>query len=135
MQTNSLLLDEGIFQNWLTIIDNDRKFHIPTIVMNETSNYKKVMGFSFMLNRFDDTTYDYELYVPEVVANLKVKLFDAESLLYKGTLLELTDLEVGMNKGKLTDEEVEFSGEFYGLIIVELENGETVHYDTRVFIQ
>lgn len=135
LQTNSLLLDEGIFQNWLTIIDNDRKFHIPTIVMNETSNYKKVMGFSFMLNRFDDTTYDYELYVPEVVANLKVKLFDAESLLYKGTLLELTDLEVGMNKGKLTDEEVEFSGEFYGLIIVELENGETVHYDTRVFIQ
>lgn len=135
LQTNSLLLDEGIFQNWLTIIDNDRKFHIPTIVMNETSNYKKVMGFSFMLNRFDETTYDYELYVPEEVANLKVTLFDAESLLYKGTLLELTDLEVGMNKGKLTDEEVEFSGEFYGLIIVELENGETVHYDTRVFIQ
>ncbi len=135
LQTNSLLLDEGIFQDWLTMTDNDRQFHVPIVVMNETSNYKKVMGFSFMLNRFDDRSYNYELYVPEEVANLKVKLFDTESLLYKGTLLELTDLEVGMNKGELADEEVDLSGEFYGLMIVELENGETVHYDTSIFIE
>lgn len=135
LHTNSLLLDEGIIQDWITIEEKDKEINVPYVFINETSNYKKVMGFSFGLNRFDDTTYNYELYVPEPVTNVKVKLFDAESLLYKGTLLELTELEVGMNKGEIDKEQIDVTGKFYGLIIVELENGETVHYDTPVYLE
>lgn len=133
--TNSLLLDEGTFQGWLSLVEQNRKINLPYVVVNETADYKKVMGFSFDINRFDDSTYDYELYVPEKVTGVKIKLFHPDSLIYKGELLELTDLTVGMNEGKVDKADVEFAGEYYGLIVVELENGELAHYDTMLYLE
>ncbi len=135
LKTNSILLNEGIFQGWLTLVSDEAEVNLPYLVVNETANYKKVMGFSFDMNRFDPKTYDYQLYIPEQVNSVQIKLYELSSLLYKGDLLQLTDLEIGMNKGKIAKEDVEFAGEFYGLIVVELENGKIEHYDTTIYLE
>jgi len=136
LKTNSLLLKEGIFQGWLTLEEKDKKMNLPYVVVNETSDYKKVMGLTFSLKPFDESTYQYELYVPEQVESVQVKLFDPNSLMYKGNLLELTNVEVGMNKGEMDKDDVEVDGnEFYALIIVELEDGELAHYDTMLYLE
>lgn len=137
LRTNSILLEEGIFEEWFTIESEGEKFTLPYIVINETSNYPKVMGFSFQINGYDSGIYDYQLYVPEEVKSIKVKLYRSDSLLYEGELMELKekDLEIGMNEGKIAKRDIDYSGEFYGLIVVELKNGELAHYDTKIILE
>lgn len=134
LQTNSLLLDEGIFQGWLEMEQNQQKLQLPYVLMNETSNYKKVMGFTFEMNPLDEEKYDYQLYAPEKVESIQVKLFHPESLLYKGKLMELNDVEIGMNEGEMKVGDIDFEGEYYALIVVELKNGDIAHYDTMLLI-
>ena len=135
LKTNSILLDEGISQGWLTLVEDKKEVNLPYLVVNETANYKKVMGFGFDLNRFDQTTYDYQLYIPEKVKAVQVKLYHPSSLLYEGELLNLTDVNIGMNEGKIAKDEIAFTGEYYGLIVVELENGKIEHYDTMIYLE
>jgi len=134
LQTNSLLLDEGISQGWLQLEEDKQPFSLPYVFMNETSDYKKVMGFSFALHPIDEEVFEYQLYVPEKVRSVQVKLFHPESLLYKGELLTLEDLDIGLNEGEVDAEEIEFKGEYYGLIMVELENGDIEQYDTMILL-
>src|SRR5699024_8055403 len=134
LQTNSLLLDEGIGQGWLDVEENKQTFSLPYVFMNETSDYKKVMGFSFALHPIDEEVFEYQLYVPEAVRSVQVKLFDPKSLVYEGELLTLEDLDIGLNEGEVDAEEIEFKGEYYGLIMVELENGDIEQYDTMLLL-
>src|SRR5699024_2630585 len=134
LQTNSLLVDEGISQGWLQLEEDKHPFSLPYVFMNETSDYKKVMGFSFALHPIDKEIFEYQLYVPEKVRSVQVKLFHPESLLYKGELLTLEDLDIGLNEGEVDAEEIEFKGEYYGLIMVELENGDIEQYDTMLLL-
>lgn len=135
LKSNSILLEEGIYEDWLLIESEEEEFSLPYIIINETSNYPKVMGFTFQMNQFDDDMYQYQLYVPEQVTSIQIKMYDPDSLLYKGTLMELSDLEVGMNEGEIDRSEIKHQGEFYGIIAVELENGEIAHYDTRIYLE
>lgn len=135
LNTNSILMEEGIIEGWIKVESEAEKFSLPYIVVNETSDYPKVMGFTFNLNQFEAGMYDYELYVPEEVKSVEIKLYHPNSLLYEGILLQLTDLDVGMNEGQMKENDIEYEGAFYGLIVVELADGDIVTYDTKIQLQ
>src|SRR5699024_5744637 len=135
LNTNSILMEEGIIEGWIKVESEAEKFSLPYIVVNETSDYPKVMGFTFNLNQFEAGMYDYELYVPEEVKSVEIKLYHPNSLLYEGKLLQLTDLDVGMNEGQMKENDIEYEGAFYGLIVVELADGDIVTYDTKIQLQ
>lgn len=135
LKTDSLLLDEGIYEDHLVLKRDDQAFfELPYMFINETANYPYVMGFSFQLKTTDDTNYSYELYVAEKVKSVQVQLYDPQTLIYEGELIHITDLNIGMNEGEIARKNVQQKGHFYGLLIVQLEDGTYVNYDTNIFI-
>src|SRR5699024_7147939 len=57
LNTNSILMEEGIIEGWIKVESEAEKFSLPYIVVNETSDYPKVMGFTFNLNQFEAGIY------------------------------------------------------------------------------
>ncbi|MFD2131508.1 S8 family serine peptidase [Pseudogracilibacillus auburnensis] len=135
LKINSLQLKEGPYQGYLTLHSGDQTYYLPYVFINETANYPKVMGFSFRLNKLNKDVYKYQLYVAEPIKSVEIKLFNPNSLMYEGSLVKWTDLDVGMNEGEINKRNIKKKGKFYGLIVVQLENGEFVNYDTEIFIE
>lgn len=135
VKINPLQLDSGIFQERLILYEDDNIYTLPYVFINETANYPKVMGFSFQLRKFKQNLYHYQMYVTERVKSIEVQLFDQHSLVYEGSLIKWKDLDVGMHKGEIKRRHIKKRGKFYGLIVVQLENGEFVNYDTEIMIE
>ena len=135
LKVNTNLLEEGTYQGWLHLQNEDDTFTLPYVFLSESAEYPKVMGFSFQLNQLDQDVYQYQMYVAEPVKSIQIQLYDPNSLMFEGTLTKWTDLEVGMNEGEIKRRNVEQRGHFYGLIVVQLENGEFINYDTEIVLE
>jgi len=108
-------------------------YHI--YLLHETADYPRIMGFSFKIDRLDHNKYQYQFYAAERVKSLQIQLYEPNSLVYEGALLTLTDLTVGMNEGEIRRSDIEQRGQFYALMIVQLENGEVLNYSTEIVIE
>lgn len=136
LKTNSKLLEKGIYEDELILITNNAtEYTLPYMFINETADYPHVMGFTFQLKLTDEKKYYYELYVAEQAKSIHVQLYDPETLISEGELLHLTDPDVGLNKGEIANKKIKKKGHFYGLIIVQLNDGTYVNYETDVLIQ
>lgn len=135
LKINSSLLDEGINQGWLELINDDTVFQLPYLFVNQTSTYPKIMGFDFRLNHYNQDTYSYQFYIPEKVKYVQIQLYDPTLLVYEGLLYKWRDLQVGMNEGEINLRKIEQQGYFHAVIIVQLENGEYVNYETEVYLE
>lgn len=129
------LLDEGIHQGWLTLEQQDKTYQLPYLFVNQTADNPKAMGFGFSLKPFSDNKYTYELYVTDPTEKVEVDLYDPESLIYQGTLLETKDVSVGMNEGELKQADMGKPGEYKALITVYLEDGTFESYESPVYIE
>jgi len=127
-------LEEGLHQGWLTLNQEEEKFHLPYLFVNQSADNPKAMGFEFTLQPFSEDMYMYQLYLAEPVRRLEVDLYDPDTLIYDRTLLEMEQLEQGMNKAELTKEEVGPPGVYAALITVYLEDGSYESYETRIFL-
>lgn len=134
LKANVLQLEEGTYQDWLTLQNGEETYSLPYLFIAETADYPRIMGFSFKIDLFEKDKYKYQFYAAERVKSLQVQLYEPNSLVYEGTLLKLTDLNVGMNEGEIRRSDIVKRGRFYALIIVQLENGELLNYSTEVEI-
>lgn len=128
-------LEKGLHQGWLTLNQATEKFQLPYLLMNQTADYPKTIGFEFTLKSFTEDTYTYKVYVvDEDIKRLEVNLYNPDTLIYDRKLLELEDLDLGINKGELKKRLIGKEGNYYALITVELENGHFESYETELTI-
>ncbi len=135
LKVNTLQLEKGTYQGWIQMNQDSETFSLPYLFISETADYPKIMGFVFQLNQQDKETYLYQMYVSEPVRSVQIQLYQPHSLVYEGTLVKLTDLQVGMNEGQIKKRDVKQSGRYYGLIVVQLENGDFVNYETEITLE
>ncbi|HLS65776.1 MAG TPA: S8 family serine peptidase [Pseudogracilibacillus sp.] len=136
LKVNTLLAKQGVREGWLTLERNDgQTYEIPYMFIAQTAAYPKLMGFTFRLHDYDEKLYQYEMYVAEDVKSLEVQLYDEQSLVYKGKLTEWKNLEQGLHKGEIRKDAITQRGHFYALIIVQLENGDYINYDTNITLK
>ena len=135
LKANNLQLEKGTYQDWLTLNSDEKSYQLPYLFIAETADYPRIMGFSFKIDRSDQNKYQYQFYASERVKSLQIQLYEPNSLVYEGTLLTLKDLTVGMNEGEIRRSDIEQRGQFYALMIVQLENGELLNYSTEIVIE
>ncbi|MEI3607760.1 S8 family serine peptidase [Pseudogracilibacillus sp. SE30717A] len=135
LKINSLQLKNGTHQGFLQMNQGTKKYSLPYLFISETADNPKIMGFVFQLNEMNKDTYAYQMYVSEPVRSVQIKLYDPNSLMFEGTLIKWTDLQVGMNEGEIRRRDIKQRGNFYGLIVVQLENGEIVNYETIIRLE
>lgn len=135
LKVNSNQIEPGTHQHWLTLENGRESFLLPYLFVNETDSYRKVMGFSFKIKQLDPKTFTYQLYVAEQVRSIHIQLFEPETLLFAGTLLKLKNAAPGLHEGELKRNKVQMYGHFYGIIVVQLENGNYVNYETELHLE
>lgn len=135
LKVNTLELEKGIYQGWLQLNAETKEFSLPYVFISETAEYPKIMGFTFQLNQLDKDSYKYQMYIPEPVKSVQIQLYDPHSLVFEGTLAKWKDLEVGMNEGEIKRRNIKHRGNFHGIIVVQLENGEFVNYETEIILE
>ena len=135
LKVNTLQLEKRKYEDWLTLHNEQESFALPYLFISETSDYPRIMGFSFQISRADKNKYKYQFYAAEQIKSLEIKLYEPTSLVYEGTLLQLENLDVGMNEGEIRRDSIKLRGNFYGMIIVQLENGELLTYHTEIALE
>lgn len=118
------LADEGMHQGWLTLHQEEQSFELPYLFIAEKADQPKVMGFEFHIDPFEKSTYTYQVYVTEETDAFVVDLYDPESLIYAGTLLDLKKIETGLQEGTMRKKEVPFEGNYLAVITAYLASGE-----------
>jgi len=134
LKTENPFLDEGVYDGWLKVHINNDLVSLPYILINKTDSYKKMTGFTVDINPFKKEVYSYELYATEKAKSVEVHLYDPETLLYVETLLELTDINLGLHKGEINKKDIQARGLFYGLLAAQLETGEFVNYEVPIYL-
>lgn len=128
-------LEEELHQGWLTLNQSDQTFNLPYLFMNHTADYPKTMGFEFSLKPLSQDVYGYRLYVTEEAESVEVNLYQPDTLIYDRRLLQLTDLEIGMNEGEINQAVVGEPGYYLALITIQLKDGSYETYEEEVWIE
>ena len=110
----------------------DQTFDLPYLFMMETSDYPRAMGFEIAVSDFDSSTYDYQFYLPEDADNVKVDLYNPDTLMHERSLFELSNQQQGVVEGELSSHEIGKDGRYIAVITVENENK---HYSYGVPVE
>ncbi|WP_330949170.1 S8 family serine peptidase [Virgibacillus sp. MG-45] len=123
LSVTSNLLKEGLHQGWLTLNQQDQTYHLPYVFLNKTADYPRAMGFSFELEPFSEDEFTYQLYLAEAAKEVRIELYDPDTLIYERTLLQLKDASAGLNDGKMDKADLGKPGLYKVMLTVHLENG------------
>ncbi|MUK89651.1 S8 family serine peptidase [Ornithinibacillus sp. L9] len=134
LRMTSSQLEEGVHQGWLSLNEQDHTYYLPYLFINETADYPKAAGFDFHVKPFSDEEYFYQIYLTEDTESVQVDLYQPDTLLYDRTLLQLKDVEVGMNEGYLKKSELGDPGSYKALITIQLDSGEYESYEVELYI-
>lgn len=132
MRAMPAVLEEGVHQGYLTLKEKQNTYDLPYLFLNKTADYPKAMGFEFSLKELSDDTYQYQLYLTDAAKKVTVDLYDADTLIYKRSLLTLEDIETGMNEGEMKKRDVGEGGYYKAIITAELKDGTLESYETEV---
>lgn len=128
-------LNHELHQGWLALHQADETFHLPYLFINQTADYPKVMGFDFSLKPFSEDMYTYHLYITEEAERVEVNLYDPDTLVYNRRLLQLTDLETGMNEGEIKRSTLGESGHFKAIVTIQMTDGTYESHETELWIE
>ncbi|GAB3789401.1 S8 family serine peptidase [Virgibacillus kimchii] len=129
------LLDEGVHQGWLTLNEGEENYHLPYLFVNQKADNPKVMGFEFSLKPFSDEVFAYQLYITDPARNVRVDLYDPDTLRFERNLLELEDVQVGNNEGQLEKAEIGEPGHYEAIITIALEDGTYESYQMQLYME
>ncbi len=127
-------LEEGLHQGWLKLTEDEKTYQLPYLFVNKSADNPKAMGFEFSWKSFSKDMYMYRIYMAEPAKRVKIDLYDPDTLLFDRTILEMEELETGINEGQIRKSAVGKSGQYKALITVYLEDGSITTHETQLQI-
>ncbi|HLR24021.1 MAG TPA: hypothetical protein VK100_09950, partial [Pseudogracilibacillus sp.] len=128
-------VNKDMLQGWIELESNDEIYSLPYLIVQESADYPRIMEFSMQKDPKNANEYTYELYATEDVKSVELQLFDPDDLTYRGTLKTWKDIEMGKHEGIIKKSDIDQTGHYNGLIIVEDENGEYHQSETDIMIE
>jgi minor extracellular serine protease Vpr len=128
-------LEEGVHQGWLTLNEGEKDYHLPYLFINQQADNPKVMGFEFSLKPFSEDIFDYQLYITDPARSVRVDLYDPDTLMFDRNLLELEEVQVGNNEGRLTKADAGEPGHYEAIITIALEDGTYESYQMELYME
>lgn len=103
LSVNSIVIEEGVHEGYLQLVERtaNKTYQLPYLFVNQEADQPKAAGFEWSMKRFSEDTYMYRVYVTEPLKAFTVDLYDPDTLIYKGRLINLETLATGMNEGEI----------------------------------
>ncbi|GGM32638.1 minor extracellular protease vpr [Paraliobacillus quinghaiensis] len=128
-------LAEGLHQGWLLLKGSNQTFSLPYLFVNQTADFPKAAGFELALDQYNKDNYRYSLYVTEPAKEIKVDLYDPDTMVFVQTILNLEEHSVGVVEGDLPVKNLPNQGQYIANIIVVATNGNTFHQQASILIE
>lgn len=129
------IMQNGIHQGWLTLNEKENQYYLPYSFINNEADYPKVMGFEFSLEPYTHNMYEYHLYITEEIKNVTVNLYNLDTLMFEAPLLDLDEVEVGVNEGFIKKATLNKQGHYFAIVTVQLEDGTYQSYQTDLYLE
>lgn len=103
LSVNSAVIEEGVHEDYLQLVERtaNKTYQLPYLFVNQEADQPKAAGFEWSMKRFSEDTYMYRVYVTEPLKTFTVDLYDPDTLIYKGRMINLETLATGMNEGEI----------------------------------
>lgn len=130
------LAREGMEQGWLTLQQDKNEYHLPYLLINQTVDLPSIEGFEIEFVPFSESEANYKLYVTgENIRKISVHLYQPDTFIYDRKLLEITEVQEGLNEGKISKKELGRTGVYQAVFDIELTNGLSQTMEKILFIQ
>jgi len=136
LSVNSTVIEEGIHEGYLQLIEQtaNTSYQLPYLFVNQEAGQPKAEGFEWSLKHFSEDTYMYQVYVTEPLQTFTVDLYDPETLIYKGRIINLESLPLGMNEGEIASENLS-AGIYTAILTATTEEGVIEREETMIEIE
>lgn len=135
LEITTARLDEGVHQGWITLKEGNKEYYLPYIFVNKEADQPKTAGFEFALKHFSKDTYAYQIYLTEPAKEMKVDLYNPDTLLFERQLLKVGKLQPGLHKGELNKRKVGKPGYYMAIITVQLEDGSFQSNHSMIYLE
>lgn len=136
LDVSSDQLKEGVHEGYLELVEKkeNKTFFLPYLFVNQTTDQPKTQGFEFSLKRFSTDTYAYSIYATEALRELTVDLYDPDTLHFKGRLIGIEEVAIGMNEGEIVQAKV-IPGIYAAVLTATTEEGVIESYEIKLGIE
>ncbi|WP_182199863.1 S8 family serine peptidase [Paraliobacillus salinarum] len=128
-------LATGIHQGWIQLFNRKERYQIPYIFINQTADYPKAMGLELNIDPFNSKEYTYQLYLPEAVAEVKIDLYDPDTLMFVQTFIEEKDQSNGVLEGIIEKKHLPSSGDYIAAMTVLSKENKSYYEETVIHIR
>lgn len=125
-------IKKGIHQGFLSVEGGGKTYSIPYLFSIEEPDYPRIMGFQY---GFDpkEGSYMYEVYLPRGADELGIALFDPNTFHFIRLLDYKKEVERGIVKVKLDEEQLGKEGEYKALVFAKKAGKEDV-FETNILV-
>ncbi|MFC7319353.1 S8 family serine peptidase [Halobacillus campisalis] len=135
VQMTKSFVKDGVHEGYIEVESGGEEYNLPFLFMMDISDYEKVSGFELYKDWETKADLTYRFNLSEAADHLSVDLYRAGTMFHQGNLLELEDLEEGMNEGEIELEmSDDFKGAYIAVVTVEIEE-ETFSYSFQIQFQ
>ncbi|MFB1051531.1 S8 family serine peptidase [Paraliobacillus sp. JSM ZJ581] len=128
-------LPEGLHQGWLKLFNGKESYQLPYLFINQTAQYPKAMGLELEVDPFNLKEYTYRLYLPEDVKEVKVDLYDPNTLVFEKTFIEKKDQPNGLLEDRIAKKDLPKPGNYIAAITISTKDNHMYHEETLLRIK
>ncbi len=135
ISVNPDIQEAGVHQGYLSARFGQQEVHLPYLFLLKQADYPKAMGLEMEwkpLNR--KGAYHYQIYLPEGVAELRIDLYDPDTLIYKRQLLTKKQVDAGSLEGDMSKREAGKPGVYLALVQLRMNDGKYVSTELPLYL-
>ncbi|MFP7479828.1 S8 family serine peptidase [Terribacillus saccharophilus] len=135
ISVNPDINEAGVHQGYVSAQFGKQEMQLPYLFLLKHADYPKAMGLEMEwkpLNRRG--AYHYQIYLPEGAAELRIDLYDPDTLIYRRQLLTKKQVDAGLLKGSMSKREAGKPGVYLALIQLRLKDGKYVTTELPLYL-
>ncbi|PAE18016.1 hypothetical protein CHH91_00485 [Virgibacillus sp. 7505] len=135
ISVNPDIQEAGVHQGYVSARFGKQEVQIPYLFLLKNADYPKAMGLEMEWKPLDRRgAYHYQIYLPEGAAELRIDLYDPDTLIYNRKLLTKKQVDAGLLEGRLSKREAGKPGVYLALIQLRLNDGKYVTTELPLYL-
>lgn len=135
LSVNPDIQKAGLHQGYLAAKYGKLELQLPYLFLVKQADYPKAMGLEMEWKPLDRKgEYRYQIYLPEGAAELRIDLYDPDTLIHDRRLLIRKHVDAGLLKGSMSKREAGKPGVYLAMVQLRTEDGKYVNIELPLYL-
>lgn len=135
LSVNPDIQKAGLHQGYISARFGAQELQLPYLFLVKQADYPKAMGLEMEWRPLNQRgEYRYQIYLPEGAAELRIDLYDPDTLVYDRRLLIRKQVEAGLLEGSMSKREAGKAGVYLALIQLRTHDGQFANIELPLYL-